>query len=199
MLISLVILNFLKSLFKKLMFCFRIVLDLQRLSACGDSVFPMVTILHYCVYQSQLPCGSDSKESTCNVGDLGSIPGSGRSAGEGNATHSSILAWKIPWMEELGGLQPMGSQRVGHNWATSLSLTLYLNFLGLYLLSLFCPRIPSGYHITFSRHVSLSCSRLWQFVKLFLFLWPWQFWGLLVRFLECPSFGYFHFFSPPWM
>ena len=31
------------------------------------------------------------------------------------ATHSSTLAWKIPWMEEPGGLQPMGSQRVGHN------------------------------------------------------------------------------------
>ena len=31
------------------------------------------------------------------------------------AIHSSILAWRIPWTEELGGLQPMGSQRVGHN------------------------------------------------------------------------------------
>jgi len=38
------------------------------------------------------------------------------------ATHSSILAWKIPWMEEPGRLQSMESQRVGHNWATSLSL-----------------------------------------------------------------------------
>ena len=38
------------------------------------------------------------------------------------ATHSSTLAWKIPWMEEPGRLQPMGSWRVGHNWATSLSL-----------------------------------------------------------------------------
>ena len=37
------------------------------------------------------------------------------------ATHSSILAWKIPWMQEPGGLQSMGSQRVGHDWATSLS------------------------------------------------------------------------------
>ena len=37
------------------------------------------------------------------------------------ATHSSILAWKIPWTEKPGRLQPMGSQRVGHNWATSLS------------------------------------------------------------------------------
>ena len=35
------------------------------------------------------------------------------------ATHSSTLAWKIPWMEEPGRLQSMGSQRVGHDWATS--------------------------------------------------------------------------------
>ena len=39
------------------------------------------------------------------------------------ATHSSILAWRIPWTEEPGGLQSMGSQRVGHDWATSLSLS----------------------------------------------------------------------------
>ena len=38
------------------------------------------------------------------------------------ATHSSTLAWKIPWTEEPGRLQSMGSQRVGHDWATSLSL-----------------------------------------------------------------------------
>ena len=70
-----------------------------------------------------------------NAGDMGSISGSARFPGEGNgnslqysclgnsmqdslekemATHSSILAWEIPWTEELGGLQSMGSQRVGH-------------------------------------------------------------------------------------
>ena len=41
---------------------------------------------------------------------------------KGVATHSSIPAWKIPWTEEPGGLQSTGSQRVGHDWATSLSL-----------------------------------------------------------------------------
>ena len=40
------------------------------------------------------------------------------------ATHSSTLVWKIPWMEEAGRLQSMGSLRVGHDWATSLSLTI---------------------------------------------------------------------------
>ena len=39
------------------------------------------------------------------------------------APHSSTLAWKIPWLEEPGRLWSMGSQRVGHNWATSLSLS----------------------------------------------------------------------------
>ena len=51
---------------------------------------------------SYFPCGSDGKASAYNAGDLGSIPGSGRSPGEEMATHSSILAWKIPWMEETG-------------------------------------------------------------------------------------------------
>ena len=42
------------------------------------------------------PGGSDGKESDCSAGDLGSIPGSEWSLGEGMATHSSILAWRIP-------------------------------------------------------------------------------------------------------
>ena len=43
------------------------------------------------------------------------------------AMHSSILAWKIPWMEEPGRLQSMWSQRVEHDWATSLSFLLYIH------------------------------------------------------------------------
>ena len=42
------------------------------------------------------------KASAYNAGDLGSIPGSGRCLGEGMVTHSSILAWRIPWSEEPG-------------------------------------------------------------------------------------------------
>ena len=38
------------------------------------------------------------------------------------ATHSSILAWKIQWTEEPGGLQSKGSQRAGHNWVTKYAL-----------------------------------------------------------------------------
>ena len=43
------------------------------------------------------------------------------------ATHSSTLAWKIPWTEEPGRLQSMGSLRVGHDWATSLSLFTFMH------------------------------------------------------------------------
>ena len=42
------------------------------------------------------------------------------------ATHSSILAWKIPWIEEPGTLQSMGLQKVGHDCATSLSLSIIM-------------------------------------------------------------------------
>ena len=46
------------------------------------------------------------------------------------ATHSSTLVWKIPWTEGPGRLQSMGSQRIGHDWATSLSLSyLQRNFI----------------------------------------------------------------------
>ena len=46
---------------------------------------------------------------------MGLIPGSERSLEEGMATHYSTVAWRIPWREELGGLQSMGSQRVEHD------------------------------------------------------------------------------------
>ena len=58
------------------------------------------------------------KNLPANAGDTrdsGLIPGSGKSSRVGMATHSSILAWENPWTEEPGGLQCMGSQRVGHD------------------------------------------------------------------------------------
>ena len=63
--------------------------------------------------------GASGKELTCqcrrDVRDVGSTPGLGRPPGGGQATHSSILAWRIPWSEEPGGLQSMESQREGQN------------------------------------------------------------------------------------
>ena len=64
------------------------------------------------------PGGTVVKNPPANAGDvrdMGSIPGLGRSAEEGMAAHSSIRAWRIPWTEEPGGLQSMGSQRVGQD------------------------------------------------------------------------------------
>ena len=63
-------------------------------------------------------CGSDGKEPACNAGDLDSISVSGRSPGEGMATHSSILAWEIPWTEEPGGLQVRVTKKIRHDLVT---------------------------------------------------------------------------------
>ena len=59
--------------------------------------------------------GSDGKESACNAADLGLIPGLEDPLEKGMAIYSSIFAWRIPWTEEPGGLQSMGSLRVGHD------------------------------------------------------------------------------------
>ena len=69
-----------------------------------------------CVY---FPGSSVSKEFDCSVGGLGSIPGLGRSLEKEMATHSSILAWRITWTEELGRWQTMGSQRVRKDRVTN--------------------------------------------------------------------------------
>ena len=50
------------------------------------------------------------KETVCNGGDLGSLPGQEDPLEKGKASHSSILAWRIPWSEEPGGLQSVGLQ-----------------------------------------------------------------------------------------
>ena len=64
------------------------------------------------------PGGSVVKNPPANSGDVDLIPGFRRSPGKEMATHSSLLAWEIPWTEEPGGLQSMGLQRVGHDLAT---------------------------------------------------------------------------------
>ena len=58
------------------------------------------------------------KTPSANAGDIreaGLIPGWGRSSGGGHGNPLSILAWSIPWTEEPGGLQFIGSKRFGHN------------------------------------------------------------------------------------
>ena len=66
----------------------------------------------------RVPGGSMVKNSPINAGDLGSILCQEDALEEGMATHSSILAWGIPWTEEPGGLQSTGSQRVRHDLST---------------------------------------------------------------------------------
>ena len=62
--------------------------------------------------------GSVVKNLPASEGDAGSIPGSGRSPGGGKATLSNLLAWRTPRTKEPGGLQSVGSQRVGHDLST---------------------------------------------------------------------------------
>ena len=63
------------------------------------------------MYQSG---GLGGKESACNAGDLGSVLGWEDPPDKGMATHSSVLAWKILWTEDPGGLQSTGSQKHFH-------------------------------------------------------------------------------------
>ena len=92
----------------------RITSLVPSVSSSQSHLFPLPTP------PPEVPGGSDSKAPACNAGDPGLIPRSERSLEKEMATHSSTLAWKIPWMEESGGLQYIGLQRVRHDYATSL-------------------------------------------------------------------------------
>ena len=72
--------------------------------------------------------------------DVSSIPRSGRSPEESRATHSSILAWRIPWTEEPGGLQSIRSHRVGHDSVHGSRQCSGLGFGGFYTLTSNCSR-----------------------------------------------------------
>ena len=70
----------------------------------------------YLLSQGGFPHASDGKEPACSTGDPGFDPWVREYPLEkGMATHPSILAWRIPWTEEPGGLQSTGSQRVAHD------------------------------------------------------------------------------------
>ena len=71
--------------------------------------------IHMYIYFEDFPGGSDGKTSAYSAGDLGLIPASGRSSGEGNGNPLQYSCLKIPWTEERSRLQSMGSQRVGHD------------------------------------------------------------------------------------
>ena len=81
------------------------------------------TINTSCFALSVFPTKLAWEQRTCLILSLLLLP----LCGEGDAPHSSSLAWKIPCTEEPGRLQSMGSRRVGHDWATSLSLFTFLH------------------------------------------------------------------------
>ena len=85
------------------------------LMVLGIQVTNHVTSFSFWLASLGFPGGSDSKESA-----QGLIPESERLLKKGEGTHSSILAWRIPWTKEPGGLQSTGSQRVRHDWETDL-------------------------------------------------------------------------------
>ena len=94
-------------------------------------------------YVLSFPGGPDSKESACHVGDLGLIPGLGRSPGEGNANSfgilkfSSILAWRIQWTEEPGWYSPWGCTESRHDWVTNT----HIGFLSENEVAQSCPTL----------------------------------------------------------
>ena len=69
--------------------------------------------MKYLIILGGFPGGSDSQVSACNAGDLGLVLGQEDPLEKGVATHSSILAWRILWTEEPGGLLSMG---VAKSW-----------------------------------------------------------------------------------
>ena len=89
-------------------------------SRCGSRTTKSVSKIRFHIDNQRsnmegFPGSSAVKNLPANAGVAGSVPVSGRSPGEGMATHSRILAWRIPWTEEPGGLQSIRSYRVGHD------------------------------------------------------------------------------------
>ena len=79
-----------------------------RLPGFEDLKLPLLSFFKCLFPGASFPGDSDSKESACNAGDLGSIPAWGRSPGDGNG-YFSILAWEIPWgQRSLMGYSPWG-------------------------------------------------------------------------------------------
>ena len=93
-------------------------------SSLGSSLGALELKIHHCIPSLQtvlgFPGGAIGKEPACQcseIRDMGLIPGLGYPLEEGMATYSSILAWRIPWMEEPGRLQSIRPHRVKHSWS----------------------------------------------------------------------------------
>ena len=113
--------------------------------------------------------GSVGKKSTCNTGDTGdpsSIPGSGRPPEEEMPTHPSILAWRIPWTEQPGGLQSTRWQRVRHDWVTNTHFNKLEFCRGKGMGSLDCSPVFQGENIHMSLQDKTNGSKCKQVVNL---------------------------------
>ena len=125
-----------------------------------------ITELLCCTVEIGLPWRLSSKDSACNAGDLGS------KILWRKAWQPSILAWRIPWTEEPGGLQFLGLQRVGHGSATEHTHTHDVLLLGsmvdLETLDLgHCfQKPPSTFCVMFPHLALLSCDSLTKHHKL---------------------------------
>jgi len=87
-------------------------------SLCYIATSYQLSILHMIVYICRFPSGGSGREPACqrkDAKDSGLIPGLGYTLEEGMATHSSVLDWKIRWIEKPSRLQSIGSCRVGHD------------------------------------------------------------------------------------
>ena len=103
------------------------VFSIWRLTAnvmffCVKHSLPDTRLCISIMFNHLQPPGSDGEESACSAGDVGLIPSREDPLEKRMATHCSILAWRIPGTEEAGVFQSTGSQRVGHDWATTTSL-----------------------------------------------------------------------------
>ena len=96
-----------------------------KLHGCSNPLYKTVKVFAY-----GLPWWASGEESTCNSGDTDYISRKEPLKKE-MATHSNILAWEIPWTEEPSGLQSMGPQRVGQDWATKQKQK-YLHIICIY-------------------------------------------------------------------
>ena len=122
-------LNCINSLSWRLFLCFAFLANWLRTALLG----------------SGLPWWPTGEESTCNAGDPGSVPGSGRSPEEGSDNPLQHSCWRIPCTKEQGRLQSMGSQRVGHDLVWCRRYDLGVSLFGIIpLREIFRWRMPGS-------------------------------------------------------
>ena len=116
------------------------------------------------IIKSHFPGGSDGKVSAYNAGDLGLIPGLGRSPGEGNSNPLQYSCLENPRSEteEPGRLQSMGSQRVKHDWATSQTKDNRIDIVKKWM------------EDVNSSHREMKVSKRWQEIQPHLWLGKWK-------------------------